>query len=159
MTTETTATAPVTIRPATPDDFDAAARLFQAMMGDGFALHRELWAEACARPDAYRVLVATDESGAVAGLAVLVVSDRIQLAAGTHRRRFHLDQLIVAPEQRRRGVAKALLEHVKAMAAEERPSYILVNCDFTNVAARRTYESAGLYLVRQAHDRFEIAFP
>jgi ribosomal protein S18 acetylase RimI-like enzyme len=92
-------------------------------------------------------------------LAVVVVSDRIHLAAGSHRHRFHLDQLIVSPEHRRRGIAKALIENVIAIAKEARPSYILVSCDFTNVAARRTYESAGMYLVRQSADRFEIAFP
>ena len=44
------------------------------------------------------------------------------------------------------------------MARKDAPSYIIVNCDFMNVAARKSYEAAGLHLVRQAADRFEIAF-
>jgi ribosomal protein S18 acetylase RimI-like enzyme len=91
-------------------------------------------------------------------MAIVVVSDRIRMAAGTRRRRYHLDELIVSPANRRQGVGRALLEHVKELARQDTPSYIIVNCDFMNVAARRTYESAGLHLVRQSADRFEVAF-
>lgn len=156
-TTATEAPASATIRPATAEDHGAAAGLFRAFMGEGFALDPRLWTEVCTS-DTHRALVA-EEGGEVVGVAVVVVSDRIHLAAGSHRRRFHLDQLIVSPQHRRRGIAKKLIERVIEMAREARPSYILVSCDFTNVAARRTYEAAGLYLVRQSSDRFEIAFP
>jgi ribosomal protein S18 acetylase RimI-like enzyme len=127
-------------------------------MGEIFVLDRGLWKAVCETPT-HRALVAQDDSGTVAGLVVVVVSERIRLAAGLRRRRFHIDDLIVAPDQRRKGIGRALLEHINAMAASEAPSYIIVNCDFLNVAARRTYEAAGLYLVRQGNDRFEIAFP
>jgi ribosomal protein S18 acetylase RimI-like enzyme len=126
-------------------------------MGENFTLDESLWNTVCTA-DTHRALAAENESGEVVGLAVVVVSDRIRLAAGTRRRRFHLDDLIVAPEHRRQGIGKALLEKVKEIAAADAPSYIIVNCDFMNVAARRTYEAAGLYLVRQSNDRFEIAF-
>jgi len=157
MTTTAAEPASVTVRPGTAGDHEAAAALFRSFMGEGFVLDPNLWAEVCST-DTHHALVA-DEGGQVVGLAIVVVSDRIHLAAGSHRRRFHLDQLIVSPEHRRRGVAKALIENVIEMAKGSRPSYIIVSCDFTNVAARRTYESAGLYLVRQSADRFEIAFP
>jgi ribosomal protein S18 acetylase RimI-like enzyme len=147
----------VTVRPAQSSDYAAAARLFQAPMGENFTLDESLWNTVCTA-DTHRALAAENESGEVVGLAVVVVSDRIRLAAGTRRRRFHLDDLIVAPEHRRQGIGKALLEKVKEIAAADAPSYIIVNCDFMNVAARRTYEAAGLYLVRQSNDRFEIAF-
>ncbi len=147
----------VSIRPAFASDYDAANLLFQAQLGEGFALNRELW-EAVCDTDTHRAWMAVLPGGTVAGLAVAVVSDRVRLAHGTRRRRFHLDHLIVLPEHRRKGVANQLLREVIAAARAERPSYILVNCEFTNVAARRTYEAAGLYLVRQANDRFEIAF-
>jgi ribosomal protein S18 acetylase RimI-like enzyme len=149
-----------TIRPAREDDFPAARRLFQALMGENFELDRGLFAAVCAS-DGYLVLVAEDggdEAGPV-GIAVVVVNDRIRLAANARRRRYHIDQLVVLPERRQRGVAKALLAHIAREAAAHAPSYVIVNCDFTRVEARRTYESAGFHLVRQNHDRFEIAFP
>lgn len=161
MTTTATMTATenphITIRPAGRDDFDAATSLFQSTMGASFSLSRELWETLCAA-DNHRAIVAIDEHEKVVGLSIIVVSDRIRLAAGTHRRRFHIDELIVAPEERRHGIGRALLEHIKEMASQDAPSYVIINCVFTNVAARRLYESAGMHLVRQADDRFEIAF-
>lgn len=156
-TPDTDAPAAVTIRPAQADDYAAAARLFQAPMGESFTLDESLWQTICTA-QTHRALVAENAAGEVVGLAIVVVSDRIRLAAGTRRRRFHLDELIVAPAHRRQGIGLALLKKVKEMASAEAPSYIIVNCDFMNVAARRTYESAGLHLVRQANDRFETAF-
>ena len=152
-----TTVASVVVRSATAEDYAGAVRLFHAHMGAGFDLDENLWKAVCTT-DSHRAFVATTESGAVVGLAVVVVSDRIRLAAGIRRRRFHIDDLIVDPAVRRQGIGKAILEHLIAMARAERPAYIVVTCDFTNVAARRVYESAGLYLVRQSSDRFEIAF-
>ncbi|GAB4457328.1 MAG: hypothetical protein OHK0029_16940 [Armatimonadaceae bacterium] len=149
--------ASVTIRPASAADYEDAARLFRSTMGESFRLNQQLWQDICAA-ETHRVFMATEESGEAVGVSVVVVSDRIRLAAGTRRRRFHLDELIVAPEKRQHGIGRALLEHVKSIAAKEAPSYIIINCNFTNVAARRLYEAAGLYLVRQSNDRFEIAF-
>ena len=148
----------VVVRTATVSDYDAANTLFKAQLGDGFALDHDLWKAICTA-DSHHVFVATAGEGSeVAGMAVVIVSDRIRLAHGTRRRRFHLDHLIVLPTFRRHGIGKQLLEQVIAVAETQKPSYIIVNCEFTNVAARKTYESAGLYLVRQASDRFEIAF-
>ena len=148
----------VTIRPATASDYEAAAQLFAANMGEGFVLDRDLWQTVC-EAQTHRALAAVENDGeTVAGIAVVVVSDRIRLAAGTRRRRFHVDELLVAPEKRRHGIGRTLLEHVKTMAQAATPSYVLINCDFMNVAARRTYEAAGLSLIRQGGDRFEIAF-
>lgn len=147
----------VQIRAASPEDYDDANTVFKAQLGEGFTLDRELWGAVCTA-ETHRALVAVAPGGALAGLAIVIVSDRIRLAHGTRRRRFHLDHLIVSPTYRRSGIGKRLLEQLIAIAKEEQPSYIIVNCEFTNVAARRTYESAGLYLVRQANDRFEIAF-
>ncbi|MBC8143751.1 MAG: GNAT family N-acetyltransferase [Armatimonadetes bacterium] len=148
----------VTVRAASAADYDAANILFKAQLGDGFTLDYELWQAICTA-DSHHVLVATvGDSNEIAGLAVVIVSDRIRLAHGTRRRRFHLDHLIVLPTFRRHGIGNRLLKEVIAVAEAQKPSYIIVNCEFTNVAARKTYESAGLYLVRQASDRFEIAF-
>lgn len=147
----------MTIRPAGQNDYDAAQRLFRVLMGESFTLDPDLFGEVC-RGSGHLASVAEDTDGAVVGIVVVVTSDRIRLAANTRRRRFHIDQLIVFPEQRRRGIGRTLLEHVAGIARGESPSYIIVNCDFTNVAARKVYESAGFQLVREAHDRFEIAF-
>jgi ribosomal protein S18 acetylase RimI-like enzyme len=147
----------VTIRPATDQDFAAATDLFRSTMGDEFLLDEKLWTAVCAAPS-HRALVATDADNAVVAMAIVVVSDRIRLAAGTRRRRYHLDELIVSPAKRRQGIGRVLLEHVKELAQQDTPSYIIVNCDFMNVAARKTYEAAGLHLVRQSADRFEVAY-
>ena len=155
LTNETPAT--VTIRPATEQDFTAATDLFRSTMGAQFVLGQDLWTAVCTAPS-HRALVATNASDTVVGMAIVVVSDRIRLAAGTRRRRYHLDELIVSPANWRQGIGRTLLEHVEEMARQDTPSYIIVNCDFMNVAARKTYESAGLHLVRQSADRFEVAF-
>jgi ribosomal protein S18 acetylase RimI-like enzyme len=149
--------AQVTIRPATEQDFADATELFRSTMGAEFILDKDLWTAVCTAPS-HRALMAADIDSSVVGMAIVVVSDRIRLAAGTRRRRYHLDELIVAPAKRRQGIGRALLEHVKEMARQDTPSYIIINCDFMNVAARRSYEAAGLHLVRQSADRFEIAF-
>lgn len=149
--------ATVTIRPATADDYAAARELFRAHIGENFTLDPALWGTVCTA-DSHRALAAIDESGSVVGISVVVVSDRIRLAAGTRRRRFHIDELIVSPAKRRHGIGRALLEHVKTLAKAEAPSYVLINCDFMNVAARKLYEAAGLHLFREESDRFEIAF-
>lgn len=154
--TPSTDTDTLTIRNATVADYDAAARLFKMTMGESFTLDRKLWQDVC-ETEGHRAFVG-EADGTVVALSVVIVSDRVRLASGLHRRRYHLDEIIVDPQYRRRGYAKALLEHVKGIVAQNAPAYIIVNCDFMNVAARRTYESAGLYLVRQSSDRFEIAF-
>jgi ribosomal protein S18 acetylase RimI-like enzyme len=150
-------TVPLTIRPATAADYDAAARLFQCTMGETFTLERHLWEEVCSG-EGHRAFLGEDATRKIVALSVVIVSDRVRLAAGVRRRRFHLDELIVDPACRRQGFGRTMLEHIKEIAAKEAPSYIIVNCDFMNVAARRTYEAAGLNLVRQAGDRFEVAF-
>lgn len=147
----------VQIRAASAADYAAADVLFKAQLGEGFVLDQELWSAIC-DTETHRATVAVLPNGDVAGLAVVILSDRIRLAHGTRRRRFHLDHLIVLPKYRRQGIGNRLLEELIGFAKTQSPSYIIVNCEFTNVAARRTYESAGLYLVRQANDRFEIAF-
>jgi len=157
LTGETTSPTPLTIRKASEADYDTALELFRSTMGAAFELDRGLWADVCGAAT-HRALIAEDAAGVPVGMAIVVVSDRIRLAAGVHRKRYHLDELIVSPERRRQGIGRTILEHVKQMAQQDAPSYIIVSCDFMNVAARRTYEAAGLYLVRQSADRFEIAF-
>ena len=149
----------MTIRPATVGDFHAAHGLFRVLMGEAFDLDETLFAAVCHDPGHLAVVAeAAYGEGGVVGIAIVVINDRIRLAANTRRRRYHIDQLIVFPEQRRQGVGRALLDHIAALAQSQAPSYIIVNCDFTNVAARRTYESAGFHLVREASDRVEIAY-
>lgn len=148
----------LTVRDATTDDYEHALRLFRTAMGENFTLDASLWNEVCAG-EGYCAFMGEDNQKDVVAMAVVIVSDRVRLAAGVRRRRFHLDELIVDPSHRRQGIGHAMLEHIKGIAAKQAPSYIIVNCDFMNVAARRTYESAELHLVRQSGDRFEIAFP
>lgn len=145
------------IRPAQETDYSKARDLFRVLMGLSFDLDQDLFNNVC-QGAGYLALVAEDENVGVVGMALVVVTDRIRLSANTRQRRFHIDHLVVFPEHRRRGVGHALLERVVSDAQAQAPSYIIVTCDFTNVAARRTYESAHFHLVRQTADRFELAF-
>jgi ribosomal protein S18 acetylase RimI-like enzyme len=147
----------MTIRPANEADYPAAHRLFQVLMGESFDLDRDLFCEVCRGPGDLAIVAETPDAGVV-GIVVAVLSNRLRLSANTRRWRFHIDQLIVFPEHRRRGIGRALVAHIAELARSKAPSYIIVDCDFEQVAARRTYEAAGFHLVRQAHDRFELAF-
>lgn len=147
----------MTIRPANEGDYSAAHRLFRLLMGENFDLDRSLFSEVCQNPGDMAFVAETEDAGVV-GIVVAVVSNRLRLSANTRRWRFHIDQLIVLPEHRRQGIGRALVGQIADLARQKAPSYIIVDCDFEQVAARRTYESAGFALVRQAHDRFELAF-
>src|SRR5688572_20083406 len=93
----------VTIRPATEQYFADAIQLFRSTTGSEFILDKDLWTAVCTAPS-HRTLMASDTDSSVVGMAIVVVSDRIRLAAGTRRRRYHLDELIVAPAKRRQGI-------------------------------------------------------
>lgn len=147
----------MTIRPATEADYPAAFRLFRVLMGENFDLDQSLFNEVCHNVG-HVAFVAETGAAEVGGILTAVVNDRIRLAANAKRRRFHIEQLIVFPEHRRKGVGSALLNHLKEIARAQAPAYVIVNCDFTDVAARRTYEAAEFHLVRANSDRFEIAF-
>jgi ribosomal protein S18 acetylase RimI-like enzyme len=147
----------LTVRPAAVADFEAAERLFRALLGEQFVLDADLFASVC-DDQGHLALIAEVENEGVVGIVVGTANERIRLAQGKRRFRLHIDQVIVSPAHRQRGIGRALLEAVITHVGERAPSYIIVTCDFTNVAARKTYESAGFVLVPTGTDRFEMAF-
>lgn len=56
---------------------------------------------------------------------------------------FILNDLYVAPEHRRKGLARRLLQHINELAAKENMAKITLETAFTNKAAQALYESLG----------------
>lgn len=109
----------VTITPLTEREFFAWYPLFAEYAGAaGVALTDEatmrVWTVLQA-PGAHAI-VAHDESGAVIGFAHAVPFDRLLQGDGG----FQLEDLFVAPARRGRGVATALLEHLRNRAEADR---------------------------------------
>ncbi len=63
---------------------------------------------------------------------------------------FELLNMAVAPEQRRRGYARALLEHVIAV----RPGSWFLEVRESNLAAQALYESLGFHRCGRRHDYY-----
>lgn len=91
--------------------------------------------------DARACLAVSGESAV--GYALASFHDRPESAFCFARRICELDQIAVAPAFRRRGVARALMDHVLAVArAEGIPSVELTSWSF-NADAHRAFEALG----------------
>jgi ribosomal protein S18 acetylase RimI-like enzyme len=78
-------------------------------------------------------LYVLEEGGAVAGLTLLSFTGR----AG------FLSSVVVAPEYRRRGLARQLIEAARAEAVRRNKPYVVLRVLAANAPARALYESAG----------------
>jgi tRNA threonylcarbamoyladenosine biosynthesis protein TsaB len=123
---------PVTIRPFTHADVPAAAAIERQVFGDPWTeefFHGELGA-----PAAHARVAEID--GKLAGYAMA------WMGAGSG----HLGNLAVAPEYRRRGVARALLEDVLAAARAGAADDIALEVRSSNFAAQALYRAYGFRL-------------
>lgn len=123
----------MTVRPATSKDVEAIAALEEGTLGAD-AWPRGLLAEGVAGAvPTVRYLVAVADDGAVVGYAVAsVVADIAEL-----------QRLAVAREQRRFGVATALVEAVVALAAGGGADRLLLEVREDNLGALRFYAATG----------------
>lgn len=110
-------------RPAVPADLDELLPMLVDMgfVDDESAL-RERFPSFCDSAD-HLLLVAVDDAGALLGYAALHDLGQHLRSGNTHRT-VKLDDLYTAPDQRRRGVARLLMEAVEAWAREQPVRYV-----------------------------------
>lgn len=126
----------VAIEPMTEADLPAAIAIDAAAFATHEAGSREVrerqLREELARPWA-RLRVARAEGGAVVGyLLFWHVADEA-----------HLLNVAVAPDARRKGIGRALVEHLVAYAKENAITKVLLEVRAENRAARALYEKLG----------------
>jgi len=113
----------------TSGDLDAAARLDR---GNPSAYSREQLAAELARPGGFR-FVARDQAGTVTGyLCGSQVLDEAEIF-----------RITVAPESRRHGIGRALLQHALANLAGLQVHHVYLEVRPSNAAARSLYAAAG----------------
>ena len=131
----------MTIREATPEDAEPIGRLLDAFNREfddptpGPAALAERVAELIADGE-LTVLLADPGPCGVAAL-------RFRPSIWTPALECHLAELYVVPEERGRGVGRALIDEVLALARHRGADYIDLATSEDDVAARALYESAG----------------
>ncbi len=131
------------IRQATAADLDALAVLFddyRQFYGQPGDLEgaRNFLAERFERSESV-IFIAQDEGAAMLGFTQLYPS----FTSTAMKRIYILNDLYVAPDARRRGVATALLEGAAAFARESGAARLALSTAFDNLAAQSVYEAHG----------------
>jgi ribosomal-protein-alanine N-acetyltransferase len=85
----------------------------------------------------YRVVT---EGGELAGFVFVIVSDNGAA---------HLTTIGVAPEHRRRGLARRLLQHTEAALLQRSVNTIVLEVRVSNLHAQQLYRSCGYYVVQR----------
>ncbi|HEU4404386.1 MAG TPA: AAC(3)-I family aminoglycoside N-acetyltransferase [Polyangiaceae bacterium] len=147
----------VTVHRLGPGDL-ASMRRLNALFGEAFDDRETYGAEP--PDDAYLsallakehviALTAVGEGGRVLGGLVAYELEKFERA----RREIYIYDLAVAEEQRRRGVATALIEHLRTLAAERGAWVIYVQADYGDDPAVALYTKLG---AREDVMHFDIA--
>lgn len=145
---------PILIRPARPDEHAALCVLFAEL--DRF--HREV------RPDIFvepqgparspeliagliegpgSTILVADDGGALGGLATLIERVIAANPVRPERRIAEIDNLVVMPGHRRRGIAGALLRHAEGWARGRGIASLELGVWEFNAGATACYEAAG----------------
>jgi ribosomal protein S18 acetylase RimI-like enzyme len=127
----------IQVRPATDDDADVLARMLTAF--DGYPLTS---GHVAARMQACRAFLTTflgEVDGQVAGFACLRLLPQLQEDLPYAE----VTDIYVDPAFRRRGVARALLEHIDGVAQAAGAPNIILLTDFDNETAQATYRACG----------------
>lgn len=114
---------------ATVDDYPAFARLFPELVVPEPTPSREVFALRLPR-----MVMLRDESGKVVGYSAWNVFGLT----------FHVGNVVTAPEARRRGVGKALMDDLRARARDAGCTRWYLNVKQDNAVAIRLYERCGL---------------
>jgi GNAT superfamily N-acetyltransferase len=138
----------IEVRPARPEEYDETGRVTALAYrefadGESWKRYLELIADVGARADIAVVLAAV-EDGRILGSATLELDRRIedddpQLPP----EEAEIRMLGVDPEQRGRGVAKALMDACFAWAAEEGKTWMRLHTTQRMKVAQAMYESMG----------------
>jgi ribosomal protein S18 acetylase RimI-like enzyme len=141
----------VGVRRATSEDVDRIAPLFDSYRQfygqvPALDLAREFLLERLEHGES-TVLLAEDERGWAVGFAQLFPT----FSSVAMARAFVLNDLYVAPEARRRGVARALLHAAVAFGKGQRAVRITLSTQVGNAAAQALYASMGWMLQTDYH--------
>lgn len=117
------------IRPATPDDYEAFARLFPELGPEFPVPSVDAWTGG-----QFANAVVAEVGGAVAGYALGTTFEKLG----------HLSQLVVSPTYRRGGIGRLLMERVAARFVAMGCNQWQLNVKRGNVAARALYDAMGL---------------
>lgn len=145
---------PVIIRPARPDEHVALCVLFAEL--DRF--HREVRPDIFVEPEGLArspdfiagmvagpgsAILVAEEGGALAGLATLVERTIPANQVRPERRIAEVDNLVVMPGHRRRGIAGLLLRHAEDWARHRGLASLELGVWEFNAGAVACYEAAG----------------
>lgn len=134
--------APITdyhVRPLTAKNLKEVLRLNIRCFRDGENYTKHTFSYLLNEPNtlAYRIVTPTDE---MVAFVVVMVSD--QGAA-------HLTTIGVAPEHRRRGLARRLLIHTEESIRRRQVSTVMLEVRVSNVEAQRLYREHGYYIAQR----------
>ena len=143
----------IRVRTATANDARALAGLIEAVQQlhvtarpDFFKpvtrADLQRWAGEALASSSTRVVVA-EIGGIVAGYAVVIDGHRPDNAFAFERRWREVEQLAVHSDHRRRGVARALLEHIAAEASADGISDLELSTWAFNLEAQAAFERLG----------------
>ena len=127
-----TAAEPVSLRPMRPEDVPAIARVEREIFSDPWPA--AFFLGELGRPHVHALVA--ERAGELAGYSVA------WLAAGTG----HLGNLAVLPGQRRRGIARRLLERLMEAATARGCETIALEVRASNFAAQALYRAHGFRL-------------
>jgi ribosomal protein S18 acetylase RimI-like enzyme len=132
------------IRQAHAADENAVCRLWETLLAfyrkeTGRPVLQRSFRYAVGHPRQVRIYVAVMD-GAIAGTASLHLG---HYSTWNDNWYGHIEDVVVAPEFRRRGVGLRLIRHLIAVAEEEGLARLELNTLATNHAARRLYEQLG----------------
>ena len=124
------------------DDLEALVPLFDGYrrfyrQGSDLAGARAFLAERIKRSESVIFLAVVD--GAIVGFTQLYPS----FSSASMKRLWVLNDLFVAPEGRRSGAGRALLDRAERWARETGAKGLALSTEITNAAAQQLYESAG----------------
>lgn len=135
------------------EHFDAMLSLFSAAFEDAAAYDRarpsRSYVEALLARDTFIALLAFDGTAVVGALAAYVLPKFEQA-----RSEVYIYDLAVAASHRRRGIATALIEHLKPLAAQRGAAVIFVQADYADPPAIALYSKLG---IREEVLHFDIA--
>jgi GNAT superfamily N-acetyltransferase len=140
------------VRPATLDDLAPLAELFDGYRcfyeqpSDLEGARRFLRARLEARES---VVFVAERDGSLVGFTQLYPS----FSSGSMRRVWILNDLFVAPEQRRGGVGGALMAKAEAFAQDDGAKGLVLATQKTNARAKALYESRG-WTLDEAFDHY-----
>ncbi|HEY6566681.1 MAG TPA: GNAT family N-acetyltransferase [Actinomycetota bacterium] len=142
---------PITVREATPTEYGAVGRVTAGAYRE-FVRPDSDWedylariADVAERASRTTILVAVNEDERIVGSATLELTARVEPEddPSLSPEEAHIRMVGVAPDQRRRGIARALMVECIARARARDKRYVTLHTTARMDAAQRMYESLG----------------